>query len=260
MVTRTITSAPSTLENGNVRDLTPWQGVRCHFTATNARRPGEILAALNVRDRKLMDVWRIDLRTGAATLEVENPGGVSWWLADDDLVVRGSRAYTPEGGFEVRVRTAADAPWRTLIRTSPDEWIFPLDFSKDGRDIILLSSVGSDTIRVVAREIASGRERVIASMEGFDAERAMIHPTRHVVEAVAFEPGRRRWEVIDPAIAADFEAIRGLDDRDFRVVSRDLRPKMDRRVPERSSVDPVLLMGPRRKEGGLPVQRAARTR
>ena len=54
------------LETPNARDLTPWQGVRCQNTMTSAKRPGEILALLNVRDRKLMDVWRIDLRTGAA--------------------------------------------------------------------------------------------------------------------------------------------------------------------------------------------------
>jgi dipeptidyl aminopeptidase/acylaminoacyl peptidase len=210
------------LQSGNVRDLTPWPGVRCHYTMTSAERPGEILAVLNVRDRALMDVWRIDLRTGAATLEVENPGDVSWWVADDDLVVRGARVPQSDGGFEVRVRIADSAPWQTLVRSSPHEWLFPLDFSKDGREIFLLSSVASETIRAVARVAESGDEREVASMDGFDAERVMIHPTRHVIEAVAFEPGRRQWSVIDPAIASDFTAIRELDDGDFRIVSRDL--------------------------------------
>src|ERR1700735_1382533 len=58
-------------------------------------------------------------------------------------------------------------------------------------------------------------------MDGLDADRVMIDPTRHVIEAVSFEPGRRQWSVIDPGIAADFEAIRSLDDGDFRIVSRD---------------------------------------
>ena len=196
------------LKTGNVRDLTPWQDVRCQKTMTSAKRPGEILAVLNVRDRKLMDVWRIDLRTGAATLEVENPGDVTWWVADDDLVVRAARVRTPDDGFEVRVRTDAASPWRTLLSTAPDEWVFPLGFNKDGRDLFLLSSLGSDTIRMIAREIDSGRESVIASMDGFDAEQVMINPTRQVIEAVSFEPGRRQWSVIDPGIAADFEAIR----------------------------------------------------
>src|SRR6266481_4543060 len=87
------------LQTRNVRDLTPWQGVRCKNMMTSARRPGEILAVLNVRDRKLMDVWRIDLRTGAATLEVENPGDVAWWIADDELVARAARVRTPRRRF-----------------------------------------------------------------------------------------------------------------------------------------------------------------
>jgi len=209
------------LETGNVRDLTPWQGVRCSYIMTSGKRPGEILAVLNVRDRKLMDVWRIDLRTGAATLEVENPGDVIWWVADDDLAVRAARVRTPDDGFEVRVRTDTASPWRTLLSAAPDEGVFPLGFNHDGREVFLLSSLGSDTIRVVARSIESDGERVVASMDGFDAERVMIHPSRQAIEAVSFEPGRRQWIVIDPSIAADFEAIRSVDDGDFRVASRD---------------------------------------
>ena len=144
-----------------------------------------------------------------------------WWIADDELVVRAARVRTPDDGFEVRVRTASGASWRTLLRTAPDEWVFPLGFNQDGRELFLLSSLGSDTIRVIAREIESGDESVIAAMDDFDAERVMIHPTRHVIEAVAFEPTRRQWSVIDPSIAADFEGIRDIDDGDFRVVSRD---------------------------------------
>jgi dipeptidyl aminopeptidase/acylaminoacyl peptidase len=209
------------LETGNVRDLTPWQGVRCSYVMTSGKRPGEILAVLNVRDRKLMDVWRIDLRTGAATLEVENPGDVIWWVADDELVVRAARVRTADDGFEVRVRTDTASPWRTLLSAAPDEGVFPLGFNHDGREVFLLSSLGSDTIRVVARAIESDGERVVASMDGFDAERVMIHPSRQAIEAVSFEPGRRQWCGIDPGIAADFEAIRGLDAGDFRVASRD---------------------------------------
>jgi hypothetical protein len=73
----------------------------------SVEHPGEMLALLNVRDRKLMDVWRIDLRTGATMLEVENPGDVAWWFADDHLVVGAGCGYTPQGGFELRVRSAA---------------------------------------------------------------------------------------------------------------------------------------------------------
>jgi hypothetical protein len=177
---------------------------------------------LNVRDRKVMDVWRIALGTGAATLEVDNPGDVAWWIADDDLVVRACYGFTPQGGFEVRVRSEADAPWRTLLTTSADEEALPLGFSENGQELFFKSSVAGDTIRVTAIDIANGGEREIALMDGFDAEEVVIHPTHQVVEAVSFAPGRLQWKVVDPMIAADFEAIAKLDGGDFRVESRDL--------------------------------------
>ncbi len=210
---------PATL---NIRDLTPWQGVRCHYTISRVGRPGEILALLNVRNRKLMDVWRIDLLTGAAKLEVENPGNVSRWLADDDLVVRASFGHTPEGGSEVQVRADAAAPWRVLIRSAPDEEAEPLAFSKNRREIYLRTSVGSDTLRLVGIDPESGRERQIAATDDFDVENVMLHPTRRTVEAVSFAPDRMQWQAIDPAVAGDFEQLEKIEDGMLHVTSRDL--------------------------------------
>jgi dipeptidyl aminopeptidase/acylaminoacyl peptidase len=120
------------------------------------------------------------------------------------------------------VRSDASSPWRTLVSTSPDEEAWSLDFGQDGRELFVKSSVGSDTIRVIAMDLESGAEREIARMNGFDAEEVMIHPRRRVIDAVAFAPARVRWQVVEPAIAADFEPIAELDDGDFRVASRDL--------------------------------------
>src|SRR6266478_2101063 len=52
------------LESGNVRDYTPFQGVRADITATDPKFPDEILVQLNLRDRKLFDVHRLNLKTG----------------------------------------------------------------------------------------------------------------------------------------------------------------------------------------------------
>src|SRR5271154_2236866 len=84
------------LDSHNVRDLTPWQGVRAEFVAADPKFPHQILIALNLRDRKLMDVYRIDLRTGAVQLDTENPGDIAGWLADDNMVIRAASITTPD--------------------------------------------------------------------------------------------------------------------------------------------------------------------
>jgi len=213
------------LDNNNIRDLTPWSGVRAESVASNPKFPEQILVALNLRDRKTMDVYRIDLVTGAAVLDTKNPGDVARWLADDNMIVRAAVITTPDGGTELRVRDTAAAPWRSLIKASLEDELTPLDFTLDGRSLYLGTSVGRDTIALVRRQLASGQETVIAHSDDADLSDAMIHPTRHVVEAAAFDPGRTHWTVVDPSIQADFDGIAKITDGDFSIVDRDLADK-----------------------------------
>jgi hypothetical protein len=49
------------LANGNVRDLTPFRGVRAHNAMTDLRHPRVVLIALNPDDRHVFDMYRVDL-------------------------------------------------------------------------------------------------------------------------------------------------------------------------------------------------------
>src|SRR5271168_7980 len=161
------------LDSDNVRDLTPWQGVRAEFVAFNPKFPERILVALNLRDRKLMDVYRIDLRTGAVELDTENPGDIAGWLADDNMIVRAATVTTPNGGTEIRIRDGAPRPWRTLMKASMEDNLAALDFTKDGQSILLSTSIGTDTARLVRHEFASGKESDIARSEDADLSDAL---------------------------------------------------------------------------------------
>jgi dipeptidyl aminopeptidase/acylaminoacyl peptidase len=209
------------LSSGNVRDYTPFQGVRADIVATDPAFPNEILISLNLRDRKAFDVHRLDIVTGAVVLDTENPGDVVGWGADPRLAVRAAQVATAEGGTEIRIREADRSPWKSWIKVGPEEILGFEGFTADGRSAILTSSIGNDTARVVERNIATGAEKVLASSPEVDAGKVLIHPRRHVVEAVAFAPGRSSWTVVDPSVKADFEAIARLSDGDFSLVNRD---------------------------------------
>jgi dipeptidyl aminopeptidase/acylaminoacyl peptidase len=209
------------LASGNVRDYTPFQGVRADIVAADPAFPNEILISLNLRDRKAFDVHRLDIATGAIVLDTENPGDVVGWGADPKLLVRAAQVATPDGGTEIRIRETEGSPWKSWIRVGPEEILDFEDFTADGRSAILTSSIGNDTARVVEKNIATGAEKVLASSPEVDAGAVLIHPRRHVVEAVAFAPGRSSWTVVDPSVKADFEAIAKLSDGDFSLVNRD---------------------------------------
>lgn len=65
-----------------------------------------------------------------------------------------------------------------------------LDFTADGKGATLISSIGSDTARVVQPDIATNSEKVIAASAEVDAGNVIIHPRTHIVQAVSFAPGR----------------------------------------------------------------------
>src|SRR5215470_12565221 len=85
------------LQTGNVRDYSPFQGVRASVLEPNADFPDELLLTLNLRDRSLFDVYRLNLKNGSLELDTENPGDVANWAADAKFQVRLAQVSTPDG-------------------------------------------------------------------------------------------------------------------------------------------------------------------
>ncbi len=213
-------------EGGPAKDLTPYPGVQAHAVAHEPEFPGQILIALNRRDPRLHDVYRLSLDDGSLELEAENPGDVVGWTPDNALRVRGARAATPDGGCELRLRDGKDAPWRTLETWGPDDAFGGmLGFGPDNKTLRLLTSVGANAARLV--EVGpDGAEHVVAEDERYDVDQTMDHPRRRTLEAVLFRRDRREWRIVDPSIEADFEALRRTRDGDFAVLSRDAADKL----------------------------------
>jgi dipeptidyl aminopeptidase/acylaminoacyl peptidase len=208
------------LDSGNVRDYTPFQGVRAQITDLNPDFPNEVLLDLNLRDRALFDVYRLNLKNGALELDTQNPGDVAGWGADAQFRVRSAQIATPEGGTEIRVRADQQSPWKTFLKVGPEEILEVLEFTQDGQSLYLRSSIGRDTAAVVEKSLADGKEKMLAVSDEVDAGNVVIHPRRHVVEAVSFSPGRTRWQVVDPAVKEDFDGLAKLNDGDFVIVNR----------------------------------------
>src|SRR5713101_1215823 len=213
------------LDAGTVRDYTAYQGVRAAVIAVEPEIPNEVLVQMNARDRHVFDVYRLSLDSGALTLDTKNPGGGSGWGVDKKLNVLGGFVTTPEGGTEIRIRDNPQSAWRTWMTAPQEENLQFVDFTADGKAAYIETSTGSDTTRLVRRDLATGAETLIATSDEVDVGIEVMNPKTRVVEAVSFEPGRRTWKVIDPSVAADFDAIAKLDPGDFVIVNRDRADK-----------------------------------
>jgi dipeptidyl aminopeptidase/acylaminoacyl peptidase len=211
------------LETKGVRDLTPFQGVRASNIMLDKKFPDQMLVGLNLRDRRVFDVHRVDLRTGAIVLDTLNPGDVLGWVTDPDFQIRGCQAQNPrDASTVVRVRDGKDAPWRDLVTLPFGENGGVVDFTVDGKALFFITSMGADTTRLVLLDVATGKElETIARDPKVDLGGAFVHPDSKKVQAVSFNYLRNEWRVLDPAVKDDFAALARIGRGEFYLGGRD---------------------------------------
>jgi len=209
----------------SVRDLTPFQGVLAYEVALDPAFPEQALAAMNLNDRSKHDVYRINLQNGAVEFDTENPGNVTSWTADAKLQVRAAIATTPDGGSELRLRDSPAQPWRIVRQWGPDDEGWTYLFSADGRTLYFGGSHDANAMRLIALDLNTGQEQVLAEDPQYDTGGLLTHPLKRTVEAVAFYRDKLEWQVLDASVADDFAALAKVRRGEYAVCSRDLADK-----------------------------------
>lgn len=227
------------LTSGAIRDLTPFLGIRSEQVLLAPSRPDEVLATMNLRDSKLFDVYRVNLQTGATVMDAQNPGDVIGWTADANLVIRAATAFNDNLETVVRVRDSGKAPWRDLLKIPFEQAPFLgqvnggniiVGFSQDGKKLVVGSSKGSPTNRLIELDTATGKElRVLASdpqadlWQNFATSFILLRDARdNHVQAAAFDYMKPEWRAVDPAVAADLKYLAALQPGAFLVSSKDM--------------------------------------
>jgi len=205
------------------RDLTPWEKVRVDLVAYEWRTPDTVLIQANKRDPKLFDVYSVDLKSGRADLDTQNPGDVQGWQADNALQIRAAQVDQPDGGTIIRVRNDVKSPWRELIKWGPDETFGGISgFSPDNKKIWITTSVDVNAARMLEFDIATGERKVLASDPQFDVEDVVTNPKTNALEVVTFVKERTEYDFIDPKMKADYEVLQKVNHGDIAGLSRTL--------------------------------------
>jgi len=205
------------------RDLTPFDKVRVDLVAYDWKTPDNLLLQMNKRDPKVFDVYRLDLKTGKMDLDTQNPGDVQGWQADNALQVRAAQVQTPEGGSIIRVRKDAKSPWRELIKWGPDETFGGVSgFSPDNKKIWIATSLDVNAARLLEIDIATGKQKVIASDPQFDVQGVITQPKTNALEVVTFVKQRTEHVFLDPRMKADYAVLQKVHNGDIADLSRNL--------------------------------------
>ncbi len=213
------------LKTNVIRDLSPFLGIRVEQVFTDPKFPQEILMGMNLRDARMMDIHRVDLRTGAVTPEAQNPGNFMGWLTDHNFQIRAAYAATPDGGFQLMLRESASAPFQPFLTWGPEDNGAPYGFTPDGKGLYIGDSLEADTTQLYEIDLATKKKKFLAHNPEVDLGPVVIHPTKYHVQAVGWIKDRLEWKVLDPTIADDFATLAKVQPGQFGIVNRDSADK-----------------------------------
>lgn len=202
------------------RDLTPLPDVQARIEELSPEHPGEVLVGLNERDKRLHDLWRISLTTGERTLVQKNEGYTGFGT-DSQFRVRFAARVRPDGGVSYFKRTEAGAfePFMEVEHEDAST-TSPLGFDTAGETLYLRDSRGRDTAALFAMDLATGATKLLAEDARADAGELLAHPATGKVQAVGFTYAKTAWQVLDPAIQADLDALAKVSPGELAITSR----------------------------------------
>ena len=211
------------LENGELRDFTPYDNVQAQVIEHNKHHPDDLLIAMNLENEQVHDVYHLHVPTGKLTLRAKNPGSYAGWLTDYEMRVRGAIEATADGGFRLLLRDTEDEDWRVVAVWTQEDALTsgPVAFSKDGKSLYLKDSRNANAARLLKMNVQTGEMETIVEDPDYDVGDLILHPDTYDVQAVSFTKARDEWFILDSSIEQDVSTIRKLHSGDFFMSSRD---------------------------------------
>ncbi len=214
------------LSDGKTVELTPSKGARAEIAGLDHKSPNKIWISINDRDPAVFDLHEYDLTTGKRTLVMQNDDGYLGFTLDNANQVRLANKKNPDGSTQLMIREGK--AWKAFdtIPFEDAETTGILGFTPDNKSVYATESRGRDTAALVEMSLATRKQKVLGEHPKADVGNAIVHPTKHTIQAVAFDPGRVTWKILDKSIEKDLAALAKLDDgADVNITSRTLDDK-----------------------------------
>ncbi|WP_434426333.1 S9 family peptidase [Nannocystis pusilla] len=201
-------------------DLTVLPNVRSLPVNISDDRPHELVVAMNDRDPAWYDLYNVDIRTAKRRLLVKNDQQLNRFLVDDDLKPRFADRSTAAGGLDLLALKGKR--WQPVfaVELADEQTTHALGINVAGTTLYLTDSRGRETAALVARDLKTGKERVLAEHPKAGFAAVIEDRTTHRPLAAAFTHLRQEWQALDPAVEPDLAALRGAADGEFTVISQ----------------------------------------
>ena len=185
------------IDGTNNIDLTPFENIQARITDDLEDDPDFMLVALNKRNPRVHDVYRLNVNSGDMEMIAENPGNISGWMTDNDGKLR--IATTSDGvntGLLYRDNESED--FKNILTTNFKESVSPLSFTFDNKQLYVSSNRGRDKSAIYKFDLNTVKEgELIFEHDEVDVYRLMRSKKRKVITGVSYTTDKRQIHFFD---------------------------------------------------------------
>lgn len=185
------------IDGSNQKDLTPFEKVMVQVVDDLKDNDEEMLIAMNKRDARIFDAYRININTGDISMIAENPGNITGWVTDHDGRLR--IATTTDGvNTSILYRKTESDAFQHVITSNFKETLAPAMFTYDNQNVYMLSNIGRDKLAVVKYDIENNKElELVFEHPEVDVSNLISSDKKKIITGVSFITDKRKNHFFD---------------------------------------------------------------
>lgn len=185
------------IDGTNFLALTPFEGVTVRLVDGLEEDDDHALIALNRRDKRIFDVYRLNVNTAELESIAENPGNITRWVTDNDGKLRVAVA-TDGANKTLLYRKTESERFKAIITTDFKSTIRPLFFTFDNRFLYVSSNVNRNTSAIYKYDIENGEHlELIYEHPEVDVYRLLRSKRRKVITGVGYITSKHQFHYFD---------------------------------------------------------------
>jgi len=185
------------IDGKNNIDLTPFENIQARITDNLEDDPNFILVAINKRNARIHDVYRLNVNNGEMQMIAENPGNISGWMTDNDGKLR--IATTSDGvNSSLLYRESESDEFKSILTTNFKESVSPLYFTFDNKELYVSSNRGRDKSAIFKFDLDQAKEyELIFENDEVDVYGLMRSKKRKKITGVSYTTDKRQTHFFD---------------------------------------------------------------
>lgn len=189
------------------KDFTPFEGVCVRIIDQLEDDEDHILISTNKRDRKVFDVYRLNIQTGVLDLIAQNPGNIQHWRADHEGKLR--VAVSLDGtNRSILYRDTESGPFRVIQSADFRDFIHPVLFTFDNKQLYVLSNINRDKLSCVVFDPVARQEReVMHEHADFDVDSVHFSRKRKALTDIEYISWKHEHFFLDPQTERMFNRL-----------------------------------------------------